>query len=95
MGWLTMSRYHMGGHKTAKEYLDDQFTYDREVDGVRKGLTVLASSCPQNRTYYAAVQVMVDGIGKEVFAVVCKVMRNPRSKTGEHFGYKDSAPLRR
>lgn len=89
MGWLTMSRYHMGGHKTAKEYLDDQFTYDREVDGVRKGLTVLASSCPQNRTYYAAVQVMVDGIGKEVFAVVCKVMWNPRSKTGEHFGYKD------
>lgn len=89
MGWLTMSRYHMGGHKTAKDYLDAQFTYSREADGTIKGLKVLASSCPQNRTYYAAAQVMVDGIGKEVFAIVCKVMWNPKSKSGEHFGYKD------
>jgi len=89
MGWLTMSRYHMGGHKTAKEYLDAQFTYSRDVDGVIKGLKLLASSCPQNRTYYAAAQVMEGGVGKEVFAIVCKVMWNPRSKTGEHFGYKD------
>ena len=33
MGWLTMSRFHMGGHKTAKDYLDAQFTYSREADG--------------------------------------------------------------
>ncbi|MDF0491487.1 hypothetical protein PX554_25550 [Sphingomonas sp. H39-1-10] len=89
MGWLTMSRYHMGGHATAKAYLDAQFTYSRDVDGIVKGLKLLASSCPQNRTYYAAAQVMVDGVGKEVFAIVCKVMWNPRSKTGENFGYKD------
>lgn len=93
MGWLTMSRYHMGGHATAKAYLDAQFTYSRDVDGVAKGLKLLASSCPQNRTYYAAAQVMVDGVGGEVFAIVCKVTWNPKSKTGEHFGYKDSAPL--
>lgn len=89
MGWLTMSRYHMGGHATAKAYLDAQFTYSRDVDGIVKGLKLLASSCPQNRTYYAAAQVMVDGVGKEVFAIVCKVMWNPRSKTWENFGYKD------
>jgi len=89
MGWLTMSRHHMGGHATAKAYLDAQFTYSREVDGVVRGLRLLASSCPQNRTYYAAAQVMEDGVGKEVFAIVCKVIWNPKSKTGEHFGYKD------
>ncbi|CUS43656.1 hypothetical protein J2X47_003689 [Sphingomonas sp. BE270] len=89
MGWLTMSRYHMGGHATAKAYLDAQFTYSRDVDGVVKGLKLLASSCPQNRTYYAAAQVTVDGVGGEVFAIVCKVIWNPKSKTGEHFGYKD------
>ena len=33
--------------------------------------------------------------GGEVFAVVCKVLWNPASKSGEQFGYKDSAPLRR
>lgn len=89
MGWLTMSRYHMGGHATAKSYLDAQFTYARDVDGVMCGLTVLASSCPQNRTYYAAAQVMVDGVGTDIFAIVCLVTWNPKSKSGEHFGYKD------
>lgn len=89
MGWLTMSRYHMGGHATPKAYLDAQFTYSRDVDGGVKGLKLLASSCPQNRTYYAAAQQMIDGVGGDVFAIVCKVIWNPRSKTGEHFGYKD------
>ncbi len=89
MGWLTMSRYHMGGHTTPKSYLDAQFTYSRDVDGVAKGLKLLVSSCQQNRTYYAAAQEMVDGVGGAVFAIVCKVMWNPRSKTAEHFGYKD------
>jgi hypothetical protein len=79
----------MGGHATPKSYLDAQFTYSRDVDGVVKGLKLLASSCPQNRTYYAAAQEMVDGVGGAVFAIVCKVMWNPRSKTAEHFGYKD------
>ena len=95
MGWLTMPLRSMGGHATAKAYLDDQFTYVREVEGGTSGLRVLASSCPQNRTYYAAVQVLTNGVGGEVFAVVCKVLWNPASKSGEQFGYKDSAPLRR
>lgn len=90
MGWLTMSRDAMGGHKTAKAYLDAQFTYAREQpDGSQRGLTVLASSCPGNRVYYAAVQEVHDGKGGEIFAVVCLVLWNPRSATAEHFGYKD------
>ena len=60
-----------------------------------KGLRILASSCPKNRTYYAAAQVMTNGIGGEILAIVCKVLWSPNSKTGENFGYKDSAPLRR
>ncbi|EZP66272.1 hypothetical protein BV96_04585 [Sphingomonas paucimobilis] len=95
MGWLTMPFTSMSGHATAKAYLDDQFTYTRTVDGGSSGLRVLASSCPQNRTYYAAAQVMTNGGGGEVFAIVCKVLWNPNSKTREQFGYKDSAPLRR
>jgi hypothetical protein len=89
MGWLTMPLRSMGGHATAKAYLDDQFTYVREVEGGTSGLRVLASSCPQNRTYYAAVQVLTNGVGGEVFAVICKVLWNPASKSGEQFGYKD------
>lgn len=89
MGWLTMPFTSMGGHASAKAYLDDQFTYSREVDGATSGLRVLASSCPQNRTYYAAAQVMTNGAGGEVFAIICKVLWNPGSKTREQFGYKD------
>ena len=89
MGWLTMSRHAMGGHATAKAYLDDQFTYQRDGDGGSRGLRVIASSCPQNRVYYAAVQELVDGVGGAVFAAVCLVSWNPNSKSGEHFGYKD------
>ena len=83
MGWLTMPFASMGGHLTAKAYLDAQFTYTREADGISKGLRVLASSCPQNRTYYAATQVMTNGVGGDIFAIVCKVLWCPGSKTGE------------
>lgn len=90
MGWLTMSRHSMGGHATAKGYLDDQFTYERDhPEGGTRGLKVLASSCPANRVYYAAAQVTRDGIGGEVFAIVCLVLWNPRSASGENFGNKD------
>jgi hypothetical protein len=84
-----MSFRSMGAHSTAKAYLDDQFTYSREVQGGIAGLRVLASSCPLNRTYYAAVQEMTDGRGGEVFAIICKVSWNPNSRSGEQFGYKD------
>lgn len=90
MGWLFMNRYHMGGHDTPKAYLDAQFTYFREQDGGgTRGLKVLESACAGNRVYYAAAQVIEDGKPGDVFAIVCLVRWNPRSTTGDHFGYKD------
>lgn len=90
MGWLSMPLSSMYPHATAKAYLDAQFTYEREVDsGGTRGLKVLASSCLQNRVYYAAAQVLTDGIGGDVVAIVCLVRWNPRDKDGYVFGYKD------
>ncbi|RVT38266.1 DUF6927 domain-containing protein [Sphingobium algorifonticola] len=89
MGWLFMPFTSMGGHKTAKSYLDAQLTCELEVDGTLRGQRVLASSCPGNRVYYAAAQTLRDGVAGEVFAVVCLVRWNPRSKDGHQFGYKD------
>lgn len=90
MGWLYMPRTSLGLHTTAKAYLDAQYTYERPQEGGgTKGLQVLASSCPQNRVYYAAVQVMTNGIGGEVFAIICLVRWNPADKEGLIFGYKD------
>jgi len=90
MGWLFMPRSSMGGHASAKAYLDDQFTYERvQDDGSSRGLKVLASTCPGNRVYYAAIQVMTNGQGDEIFAIVCLVRWNPRAKDGYIFGYKD------
>ncbi len=89
MGWLYMSYGHMGGHRSAKAYLDAQFTYDREQpDGTRRGLTVLASSCLRNRVYYAAARPH-GGDDDAVFAIVCLVRWNPRDREGYIFGYKD------
>src|SRR3546814_9095486 len=90
MGWLFMPFTSMGGHKTAKSYLDAQLTYEKTLeDGTKRGLRVLASSCPGNRTYYAAAQEIMDGIPGIVFAVVCLVRWNPRSRDGHQIGYKD------
>ena len=59
MGWLYMHRDSMGGHATAKAYLDAQFTYAREQpDGGSRGFNVVASACVGNRVYYAAAQRM-------------------------------------
>ncbi len=88
MGWLFMSKWGMGGHTSPSEYLDAQFTYEREVDGIRKALRVVASACVQNRIYYAAAQPSVDGAAGPVFAIVCLVRWNPRNED-ESFGYKD------
>lgn len=90
MGWLYMPFTSMGGHQTAKAYLDAQLTYENTLeDGTKRGLRVLASSCPGNRTYYAAAQEIVDGIAGTIFGVVCLVRWNPRSRDGRQFGYKD------
>ena len=90
MGWLFMPFTSMGGHRTAKAYLDAQLTYEHpQEDGTTRGLRVLASSCPGNRTYYAAAQELVDGKPGSVLAIVCLVRWNPRSRDGHQFGYKD------
>lgn len=92
MGWLFMPTWSMGGHKTPKAYLDDQFTYERaaESDTPFRALRVLRSACVGNRTYYAAAERYDEtGATQEVFAIVCLVRWSPRSKSDEHFGYKD------
>lgn len=90
MGRLSMSYGHMGGHRSAKAYLDAQFTYDHEQpDRSRRGLTVLASSCLRNRVYYAAAKPHGSDEGDAVFAIVCLVRWNPRDREGYIFGYKD------
>jgi hypothetical protein len=90
MGWLFMPRSSMGGHDTPKAYLDAQFTYEHiREDGTVKALRVLASSCLRNQVYYAAVEPFTNGVAEPVFAIVCLVRWNPRSTSGEEFGYKD------
>lgn len=90
MGSLYMPRTSLGAHVSAKSYLDAQFSYERELEGGgSKGLKVLASACPQNRVYYAAAQVITNGVAGEVFAIVCLVRWNPNDKEGMIFGYKD------
>jgi hypothetical protein len=89
MGWLFMSRFSMGGFATPRQYLDDQFTYSREVEGKTYGLRVIGSACVANRVYYAACEPTKEGKVGPAFAIICLVRWNPRSPTGEHFGYKD------
>ena len=90
MGWLYMQRGSLGGHASASAYLDAQFTYERALDdGGTTGLRVLASSCPQNRVYYAAAQVMTNRQGGEIIAIICLVRWNPHDREGLVFGYKD------
>lgn len=92
MGWLYMPEWSMGGYKTPKAYLDAQFTYEHEAkdDAPFRALRILKSACIGNRTYYAAAESYDEhGASLEIFAVVCLVRWNPRSKSNEHFGYKD------
>ena len=83
MGWLYMQS--LGGHAGPRQYLDDQFTYAREM--VRA--TVLRSALVRMRTYYAAVELMRPDREREVVALVCLVRYNPRDREGYVFGYKD------
>jgi hypothetical protein len=84
MGWLYMTS--LNGFKTPTEYLDDQFTFDREERSYR----VLRSSLVQMRRYYAAVERVEKVSGqRNVCAVVCLVNYNTRDKEGYVFGYKD------
>ena len=88
MGWLYMTRSGMGGPATAKAYLDAQFTYERDVDGAKHGLRIIASSCLRNRVYYAAAQPYGQA-DTAIFAIVCLVRWNPRDKENLILGYKD------
>src|SRR3546814_17925229 len=50
-GWLFMPFTSMGGHKTAKSYLDAQLTYENTLaDGTKPRLRVPASPHPGNRS---------------------------------------------
>lgn len=88
MGWLYMTREGMGGHASAKDYLDAQLTYERDEGGIKTGLRVIASSCLRNQVYYAAAKPYGQA-DTATFAVVCLVRWNPRDKEGMIFGYKD------
>ena len=84
MGWLYM--YSLGGFASPKAYLEDQFT----CTGDQKSSRILRSSLVGMRTWYAACE-QIDGTSgaREVFAIVCLVSYNPRSKDGHVFGFKD------
>ncbi|MDQ2861952.1 MAG: hypothetical protein M3T55_14790, partial [Pseudomonadota bacterium] len=76
MGWLFMKS--LNGHSGPRQYLDDQFTYQRPENRSR----VLRSALVKMRVYYAALeQVRVTG-QFEVFALVCLVRYNPRDREG-------------
>jgi len=90
MGWLFMPRSSLGPHRSAKEYLDDQFTFERSLEGGgSRGLRVIASSCLRNRVWYAAAQKMSDGVGGDVAALVRLLKWNPGDEEGLIFGYND------
>jgi len=84
MGWLYMSS--MKGHKTPKQYLDHQLTYEGESFTCK----VLDSAVVNMKRYYAAVEKVEKATGeRSVICVVCLVNFNPRDKEGMIFGYKD------
>ena len=90
MGWLSMTTAGMGGHKTPKAYLDDQFTYSRALDGGgTRGMRVIDSAFVGNRVWYAATEITQDDEPLYVIALVCLVRWNPNAKDGYVFAYKD------
>lgn len=82
MGWLFMRD--LGGHSTARAYLDNQFTYARD----NHRLTVLASLMVGS-TYYAAAERVENSGERQVFAIVCLTKTSTGARDGCTFGYKD------
>ena len=83
MGWLYMNS--LGGFASPKAYLENQFDYAHD----HKTSRILRSSLVALRTWYGACEQIDHATGaREVFAVVCLVDYNPRSKDGHVFGYK-------
>jgi hypothetical protein len=84
MGWLYMSS--MKGHKTPKQYLDHQLTYERDSFTCK----VLDSAVVSMKRYYAAVEKVEKATRvRSVVCVICLVNFNPHDKEGMIFGYKD------
>lgn len=83
MGWLYMQS--LGGFAGPRQYLDDQFSYERPDGRVR----VLRSALVAFRTYYAAVEIVGSTGERAVTALICLVRYNPRDREGYVFGYKD------
>ncbi len=83
MGWLY--KQSLGGFAGPRQYLDDQFTYERPDQRVR----VVRSALVAMRTYYAAVEIVRSTGECYVIAAVCLVRYNPRDREGYIFGYKD------
>ena len=83
MGWLFMSS--LGGHRGPREYLDAEFTCEQPGRSSR----VLRSALVRMRTYYAAIEILVDGAEREVWGCVCLVKYNPRDPEGYIIGYKE------
>ncbi|WP_156420177.1 hypothetical protein [Sphingopyxis sp. H053] len=83
-----MSKYHMGGFHSPKAYLDAQCSYapgSERTQGLR-----LLKSVWSGGEYYAAVQPYDEtGAVEPVLAIVCLVRWNPKSTSGQHFGFKD------
>src|SRR3546814_2324881 len=88
MGWLFMSKYHMGGFHSPNAYLDAPCSYapgSERTQGLR-----LLKSVWSGGEYYAAVQPYDEtGAVEPVLAIVCLVRWNPKSTSGQHFGFKD------
>ena len=74
MGWLYMQS--LGGHSGPRQYLDDQFTYER--NGTRA--QVLRSSLVKMRTWYAAIELLRADRPREVVGLVCLVRYNLRDR---------------
>jgi hypothetical protein len=84
MGWLYMKS--LRGHAGPREYLDDQFTFERDDETSK----VLRSELVGEKAYYAAVEYKCVKTGThEVFALICLVAYDPRDREGYIFGYKD------
>jgi hypothetical protein len=84
MGWLSMKS--MAGHSGPRQYLDNQFTYERP----HLKSKVLRSALVRMSVYYAAVEHIRTETGeRDVWAVVCLVRYNPRARDGYLFSYKD------
>lgn len=82
MGWLFMRD--LGGHASARSYLDNQFTYSRDDHR----LTVLASSMVGSTYYAAAERIETAGVA-QVFAIICLTKSSKGARDGCTFGYKD------